>query len=915
MTSSYIIIGTFLISTLILGLFAGRNVKTMEDYILANRSLNTPVLIMTLLATFIASGHIHSPDWIVRYGSVVLLDSIFFIVGFLLMGLFIAPKMVYFQGCMTIGDLMREFYGRYAAMITSALWSGVSIVIISSQIQAMGHFSTLFLDVKFSHAVLFLGLLVVLYSSVGGMRSVAYTDVVQFIAILILLVVLSNLIVHRVGGIKSLFQKVPKEKLNPFNENFYYRLKSSLFWSLFPTFLINPPIIMRMLMVRDKREVKKMFFATTTIYTIIKILLALIGFGAIVYFNDSNYAVNQKEMRHVIPILINNFFIKGSFVHCFMFLGLLFLLMSTADSFLHATGVLLVHDLIKPLSKNRGIEEIKWAKWTTFFVGICAIAIATQDPTLSIYYNMTMLASGIVTVPLILGIIGLKTNSESFLSYSAVFCIILAIIVWWGKLGRFVPFFISVDLASLAFLISHIKTNKGLVMVQRSNYRGDSSRFLTWLEFISWIKSFMPTPKKLVKSSQMRVYKYGSEPQLFSIFFICIVPLVLLAIPLPKENILVIGSIYGVGISLCCALMLEVLWPKAIKPYFDLYWFFTLLYCVPFSATLLFLSNPEHYSSMVGLLIALILLMACVDWLSFLALTVKGIVLALISYRYYMGYYLPVLSFDVGWNLLITFSALLIVGYLFAYRKELYCSTRIKKTRLFGSSIAHETRNYMGGALHMGRLINRAVEKKEIRALREEDMESKSEYLIIPKALGEQLKWLGKLLLVGGEKTCDTIDLFLKSMRDNIIGAKRSNTSLRAIIEKTLKEPCFGDERILKGLVLELEDDFKAIVLSDFFKHILYNLVRNAYYHGGATKVNISLNSNEKTLKIRDNGRGIPQSKLNSIFELFYSEGKGSGIGLALVKTIVETAGGTINCSSKEGENSYTEFTIHFEVI
>ncbi len=55
---STIILATFLIAILALGLWAARGVKTMKDYALANRSLGTGVLTMTLLATFIAAGNL-----------------------------------------------------------------------------------------------------------------------------------------------------------------------------------------------------------------------------------------------------------------------------------------------------------------------------------------------------------------------------------------------------------------------------------------------------------------------------------------------------------------------------------------------------------------------------------------------------------------------------------------------------------------------------------------------------------------------------------------------------------------------------------------------------------------------------------------------------------------------------------------
>ena len=65
---------------------------------------------------------------------------------------------------------------------------------------------------------------------------------------------------------------------------------------------------------------------------------------------------------------------------------------------------------------------------------------------------------------------------------------------------------------------------------------------------------------------------------------------------------------------------------------------------------------------------------------------------------------------------------------------------------------------------------------------------------------------------------------------------------------------------------------------------------------------------------IRDNGRGIAESDLEKIFEIFNRAGRrdvpGEGVGLAYVKTLVRRLGGRIWCSSKPGEGSTFSFTI-----
>jgi len=101
-------------------------------------------------------------------------------------------------------------------------------------------------------------------------------------------------------------------------------------------------------------------------------------------------------------------------------------------------------------------------------------------------------------------------------------------------------------------------------------------------------------------------------------------------------------------------------------------------------------------------------------------------------------------------------------------------------------------------------------------------------------------------------------------------------------------------------------------------RSIFYNLVSNAikYRHANRNPI-ISLRTyHEKefiVLKIEDNGLGIKEEDYHKLFEMFkrlHSHVEGSGIGLAIVKRIIENYGGKINVSSKLGEGTTFKISI-----
>ncbi|MGV3218367.1 sensor histidine kinase [Clostridium baratii] len=107
----------------------------------------------------------------------------------------------------------------------------------------------------------------------------------------------------------------------------------------------------------------------------------------------------------------------------------------------------------------------------------------------------------------------------------------------------------------------------------------------------------------------------------------------------------------------------------------------------------------------------------------------------------------------------------------------------------------------------------------------------------------------------------------------------------------------------------------------NFMQRIMLNLISNSIKFtqvGGEIYVNVIENENDIKISIKDNGVGMDENFINKIF-VKYTMGKnnesikekGSGIGLFVVKNLVELQKGEIKINSKEGEG--TEFVILFK--
>ena len=145
------------------------------------------------------------------------------------------------------------------------------------------------------------------------------------------------------------------------------------------------------------------------------------------------------------------------------------------------------------------------------------------------------------------------------------------------------------------------------------------------------------------------------------------------------------------------------------------------------------------------------------------------------------------------------------------------------------------------------------------------------------------------------------------------VAAQPAIVNVNKILEKTAyfieKHPSFvsGDPR--KQIIKELDDNLPEIVgdpqqLQQVFLNLLLNAA-DAVPEGGKITIKTSHDKEGKTIAIRvqDTGKGIPAELKERIFQPFFTtkgRGKGTGLGLAVSKRIVEEHGGSIDVARNE---------------
>jgi signal transduction histidine kinase len=187
----------------------------------------------------------------------------------------------------------------------------------------------------------------------------------------------------------------------------------------------------------------------------------------------------------------------------------------------------------------------------------------------------------------------------------------------------------------------------------------------------------------------------------------------------------------------------------------------------------------------------------------------------------------------------------------------------------------------------------------------------------------EQMEYLSIINKEAKRLTFLVDDLFaMTKLQVGKFELEREPAEMNSIVEKVAVTLSPAAEK--KGLVLTLNLSNQIPVINLDIKRmeqVIYNLIENAikYTENGEIHVQTYLQNDWVTIEIMDTGMGIPEQEIPKIWERFYriekSRGRktgGTGLGLYIVKQIIDSHGGQIKVKSME--NKGTTFSIYLPV-
>lgn len=397
----YLIFGLYMACVLSIGFYHFLRNKSTEDYYVGSRSIKASHVGLSIVATDVGGGFsigLGGVGFMMGIAGTWLLFT--GLVGAWLTAVFIIPKIKRIDAkhkFLTYPDFLRYRYNSKVALV-AALISGIGYLgFTGGQLLAGAKLAsaTIIQSNPFgmepiTFALLAIGIITVLYTVIGGLKAVIYTDTVQWALLLgglIFITIPATLI--KIGGISALRENLPAEYFSLGNISPVTFINWMV--TIIPIWLIGMTLYQRMYACKDEKEAKKAWYIAGFFeYPVMAFTGVFLGMCARVVFPDA-----ESEMA--LPMLISNVLPAG--ITGIVIATYFSAIMSTADSCLMASSGNFVNDIIERyFIKNISAKaSIRLSMAATFIIGVLAVILAAQFNTVldAILYAYAFMVSGL----------------------------------------------------------------------------------------------------------------------------------------------------------------------------------------------------------------------------------------------------------------------------------------------------------------------------------------------------------------------------------------------------------------------------------------------------------------------------------------------------------------------------------------
>lgn len=878
------IIFIYLIGCLVIGLYKSRKIKNIKGYALGAINVPTGVLVSTIFATHIGAGSsIGIVEQIFALGLIFVVSQIISPVFWLVSAWIFGRNIEKFRSCLSLSDIMDKLYGKPGRWVANFASLFISIGVIAIQMTAMGFVLNYFMGVShFTGIIIGLATLVI-YTAFGGARIVALTDVFQFAVFFIAIPMACIFALKDIGGFNSLLDKIPAASLD-FDlgvEGNLWLFLSLLIYSFIPD--TSGAFVQRFLMARSAKQLYTSLKVIALLSLFLELTMCLLSFIILVKSPGIDPSLGFIHF-------IGNYLSIG--IKGLMVAALLAVFMSTADSFLNNASIICSHDIIKKIIPSiTDKQELQIARISVLVLSLCSILLALSGKRiLELIWLVDCFWQPLILIPLSAGFLNFRTNSKSFIAASSAAIIFTCI-------GAY----LSGGFATISMVTGLIGSSLGLFGMHYyqltrnkiySNYfsllwltKGRQRLLRTIQSLKAWAVYFAHI--NYVSFTQKKVNQYGARYYLFS--FLGLIQFlsslcICLSEKFASDDQSLFASVFLIAIVLAFSFSFhEFLSTNKFKKYLPVYWYLSLLICLPLLGSFILFCNPHSTYGIINFIFSILLLAIFVDYQSFIMLTVVGVLLSKLIMFLVMDNILYLSTHGALHSYI--YSALPFLVAIFIKRSY---ELRLANVTFLCGAIAHEITTPLSVISMQANSI--VEDQKQVTKIKKSIIRSVNMTQNIINSVLMNLK---------------NTDSVLRN--DEILISQSINDAIKSLA-------CSNEEE--RAIQLVIRNDFLITCNKLYITNMIVNLLKNSLYYLNTRKdfrinILVFIEGDKKIVNVIDNGPGISNDDIEKVFDTFYTKKvSGTGIGLAFCKKVMECHGGSISCISSLGE--YTKIELRF---
>ena len=376
-TIPLIIVCAYLIGMMVVGFIVGKlKIKNSKDYMVAGRRMGLFMVAFSLSANNIGGGCTTglaakafgawgmSACWYVLAASVAMIPLAYF-----------APK-IRKTMAVTIPEVVGRRFGKLSSNFTGILSVLSLFCLTSSQIMASGSvINALIPSIPLNVCLLFAGLVIILYTTMGGMIADQISDLVQFLIIIVGLAIATPLVLKGAGGWEAISAKLPEAKLD-FTAIGWATIIGYIF-NYFCTFLAGPEMVSRFETAKDEKTARNASFLSAILMAAMSIFPTLLGLAA---YALRDQLPGVEEAASTAMMAVTGKYAPG-IVTGLISAAIICATMSSADSNLLCMSTMVINDLYPGLGGKKKLTE----KQTIFATRVCNVIAAVVAMLIALF--------------------------------------------------------------------------------------------------------------------------------------------------------------------------------------------------------------------------------------------------------------------------------------------------------------------------------------------------------------------------------------------------------------------------------------------------------------------------------------------------------------------------------------------------